>query len=344
MKLLVTGGLGFIGSNFVRHVLKSHPSWRVVNLDIRTYAGNPANLADVAGGLRYRWVRADIRDPHAAAECMRGVDAVVHFAAESHVDRSILDAASFVQTNVVGTHVLLEEARRAAVERFVHVSTDEVYGSVEKGFSREADPLEPNSPYAASKAAADLLVRSYCVTHKLPALITRSSNNFGPYQFPEKALPLLITNFFDDQPFPLYGDGMNVRDWVYVLDHVRALEFLLLKGRTGEVYNIGGMHAAPNKELIERVRKLMGKPASLVQPVPDRPGHDRRYALDCGKLKALGFKHAYPFDEALNLTIAWYRANEAWWRPLKKAGGYRKYYDRQYAARLGRHADPSSAR
>ncbi|MBI5209417.1 MAG: dTDP-glucose 4,6-dehydratase [Elusimicrobia bacterium] len=339
MRLLVTGGLGFIGSNFVRHVLKSHPSWTVVNIDVLTYAGNPANLADLARNPRYRWVRGDIRDPRAVAGCMEGADAVVHFAAESHVDRSILDASSFIETNVLGTNVLLDAARRLSVGRFVHVSTDEVYGSVEQGFSTEDDPLAPNSPYAASKAASDLLVRSYVVTHGLPAVITRASNNFGPYQYPEKALPLLITNFMDDLPFPLYGDGLNVRDWVYVLDHVRAVEFVLLKGKTGEAYNVGGTHSCTNKELIERVRGLMGKPASLVTPVPDRPGHDRRYALDCRKLTSLGFKHAHPFEAALAKTIAWYRANPAWWRPLKKAGGYKKYYDKQYAGRLvGRRA------
>ncbi len=336
MKLLVTGGLGFIGSNFIRHILERRKSWSVVNLDKRTYAGNPANLAEFARHPRYRWVRADIGDARAAERCMAGADAVVHFAAESHVDRSILDASAFIETNVAGTYVLLECARRLAVGRFLHVSTDEVYGSVPGGRqSMETDPLEPNSPYAASKAAADLLVRSFVATHGLPAIVTRASNNFGPYQFPEKALPLLITNLMQDQPFPLYGDGLNVRDWVYVTDHVRAIELVLLKGKDGEIYNIGGTHSCANRELVERVLGLMGKPETLIRPVPDRPGHDRRYALNCGKLrKNLGFKHAFGFEEALRRTIAWYRDHESWWRPLKKSVDYKGYYGRQYARGL----------
>jgi dTDP-glucose 4,6-dehydratase len=333
MRLLVTGGLGFIGSNFIRHVLASSPRVRVLNLDLRTYAGNPANLADLGKDARYRWVKGDIADPGVVGRCMEGIDAVVHFAAETHVDRSILDAAAFLRTNVVGTQVLLDAARRRKVGRFIHVSTDEVYGSVPKGLSREGDKLEPNSPYAASKAASDLLVRSYFVTHGFPALITRASNNFGPYQYPEKALPLMVTNWIDGLPFPLYGDGRQVRDWLYVLDHARAIALLLRKGQPGEIYNVGGSFSCANRELILRVRSLMGVPKSLVAPVPDRPGHDRRYALDCSKLRALGFKHAYGFEQALALTIEWYRGHEAWWRPLKGRGGYRDYYKKQYGGR-----------
>ena len=335
MRLLVTGGLGFIGSNFIRHVLAEHPGVRVVNLDLRTYAGNPANLADLRGNPRYRWIKGDIADPFIVKRCMAGADAVVHFAAETHVDRSILDAGAFLRTNVVGTDVLLRAALKNGVERFVHVGTDEVYGSVPRGFSTESDRLLPNSPYAASKAAGDLLARSYFVTHGLPVIVTRASNNFGPYQFPEKALPLMITNWIDDKPYPLYGDGRQVRDWLYVLDHVRALDLILRRGRPGEVYNVAGGYSCANRELVERVRRLMEKPRDLVKRVPDRPGHDRRYALNFSKLKKLGYRPAHGFGAALARTVDWYRGHETWWRPLKKDGGYRAYYRRQYAARLG---------
>ncbi|MDE2490320.1 MAG: dTDP-glucose 4,6-dehydratase [Elusimicrobia bacterium] len=331
-KVLVTGGLGFIGSNFVRRALSARPSWTIVDLDKRTYAGNPANVADLPRS-RHRWIKGDICDPKTVDKAMRGCELVVHFAAETHVDRSIHDASAFLRTNVVGTQVLLDAALRLGVRRFLHVSTDEVYGSVPKGFSREGDRLEPNSPYAASKAASDLLVRSYFVTHKAPVLTTRASNNYGPYQYPEKALPLMITNFMEDKPFPMYGDGRQVRDWLHAADHARAILTVLEKGALGEVYNIGGSYTCQNRELIERVLKLMGKPRSLVVPVEDRKGHDRRYALDCGKLLKLGFKHEYDFDKGLRETIAWYRDNERWWRPLKKAGGYRSYYKTQYKGR-----------
>ena len=331
MKVLVTGGLGFIGSNFIRAALKARPSWRVVNLDARTYAGNPANLADIKS--RYTWIKADIRDPKAVDRAMKGCELVVHFAVETHVDRSILDASAFLTTNVIGTQVLLDAALRRKVKRFLHVSTDEVYGSVDKGLSKEGDLLEPNSPYAASKAASDLLVRSYFVTHKAPVVTTRASNNYGPYQYPEKALPLMITNFMEDRPFPMYGDGRQVRDWLHVVDHARAILLVLEGGVLGGVYNIGGSYTCPNRELIERVLRLMGKPKSLITRVDDRKGHDRRYALDCSKLKRLGFRHAYDFDRGLRETIAWYLANERWWRPLKVGGGYRSYYRTQYKGR-----------
>ena len=337
MKLLVTGGLGFIGSNFVRHLLETRKDLQVVNLDLQTYAGNPANLADHAENPRYRWVKADIADPKAVEACFKGVDAVVHFAAESHVDRSILDPGVFLRTNVLGTQVLLDAAVRHQVPRFVHVSTDEVYGSVPKGRSREGDTLAPNSPYAASKAASDHLARAWHVTHGLPVVVTRASNNFGPYQYPEKALPLMITNWLEGLPFPLYGDGLQVRDWLFVLDHARAIEFLLEKGAPGETYNVGGTRSCTNRELIESVRGIMGVSKDLVRPVADRPGHDRRYALDCSKLLSLGFKHSADFETALRLTVDWYKAHEAWWRPLKRHGGYRSYYSKQYgAAKRGR--------
>jgi len=342
MRVLVTGGLGFIGSNFIRHMLAAQRRISIVNLDLCTYAGNPANLADIARDRRYRWVKGDIADPRAVDRCMKGAEAVVHFAAETHVDRSILDATAFLRTNVVGTLVLLDAALRHKVSRFVHIGTDEVYGSVARGRSREGDRLEPNSPYAASKAAADLLVRSYVVTHGLPAVITRASNNFGPYQHPEKALPLMITNWMDGEPFPLYGDGRNVRDWLFVLDHARAIALVLRRGRPGEIYNIGGTHCAANRELLEKVRSIMGVDPRLVRRVPDRPGHDRRYALNCGKLRALGFRHAYGFETALRQTVSWYREQQPWWRPLKQGGGFRAYYRRQYAVRLKEEASRRS--
>ncbi|MBI4377399.1 MAG: dTDP-glucose 4,6-dehydratase [Elusimicrobia bacterium] len=334
MKILVTGGLGFIGSNFIRHLLSRRKQASVVNLDALTYAGNPANLADLQDDPRYRWVKGDIADPKAVEAAMAGAEAVVHFAAETHVDRSILDASRFLRTNIVGSQVLFDAALRHEIGRFIHVSTDEVYGSVPKGFSKEGDRLEPNSPYAASKAASDLLARSYFVTHKLPVIVTRASNNFGPYQYPEKALPLMITNWMDGEPFPLYGDGLQVRDWLYVVDHARAIDLLIDKGQPGEIYNIGGTFHCNNRRIIEETRRLMGVSEGLVKPVADRPGHDRRYALDCRKLKALGFKHEYAFRQALAATVDWYRAHQSWWRPLKKRGGYKSYYSRQYGGRL----------
>ncbi len=331
MKILVTGGLGFIGSNFIRHILFAEKNIRVVNLDLQTYAGNPENLKDIAGDERYFWVRADISDPVLVAQAMAGCDAVVHFAAESHVDRSILDPGPFLKTNVIGTQVLLDAARAEKVARFIHVSTDEVYGSIPgKHRSTEKDGLFPNSPYAASKAASDCLARAAFVTHQLPVITTRASNNFGPYQYPEKALPLMITNFLEGKPYPLYGDGLNIRDWLYVKDHAEAIAFLLQKGTPGEIYNIGGETSLKNKEMVARVREIMKIPASMVTRVPDRPGHDRRYALNDSKLRRLGFKFKYPFEEALAQTIEWYKAREDWWRPLKQTGGYAAYYQKQY--------------
>ncbi|MCR4296362.1 MAG: dTDP-glucose 4,6-dehydratase [Elusimicrobia bacterium] len=326
MKVLVTGGLGFIGANFIRHLVKARPAWKLANLDKQTYAGNPANLA----GLKVLTVKKDICDAKAVDAAMKGADYVVHFAAETHVDRSILDAGAFLKTNILGTQVLLDAALRHQVKRFLHVSTDEVYGSIPKGYSKEGDHLEPNSPYAASKAASDLLVRSYFVTHKAPVLTTRASNNYGPYQYPEKALPLMITNFMEDKPFPQYGDGKQVRDWLHVRDHARAILTVLEKGTLGEVYNIGGSFTCQNRELIQKVLRLMKKPNGLVARVEDRKGHDRRYALDCAKLKRLGFKHEYDFERGLAQTIAWYMNHEAWWRPLKVAGGYRAYVKKAY--------------
>ena len=332
MRILVTGGMGFIGCNFVRHVLAAHPEDSIVNLDKLTYAGNPENLRDVEGSPRYRFVKGDIGHAALVREVMAGVDAVVHMAAETHVDKSNLGADDFLRTNVTGTFTLLEAARELKVGRFVAVSTDEVYGSIARGAAREIDPLNPSNPYSASKAAADLLARAYWTTHRLPLVITRSSNNFGPYQYPEKVIPLFITNALEDRPLPLYGDGKNVRDWLYVLDNCAAIDLVLRKGKDGEVYNIGGSTEVENIVLTRHILRLLGKPESLIAPVTDRPGHDRRYALDTAKIRALGWKPGHAFPEALRSTVEWYRTHDVWWRPIK-SGAFREYYEQQYARR-----------
>ena len=332
MKILVTGGAGFIGSNFVRHVLTAHPDDAVINFDKLTYAGNLENLRDVETDPRYRFVRGDIGDRAQVLEAMEGVDAVVHFAAETHVDRSNAGAAEFLSTNVTGTFTLLEAARELKVARFVAIGTDEVYGSIAKGAARELDPLNPSNPYSASKAAADLLARAYWTTHRLPVIVTRSSNNFGPYQYPEKVIPLFITNAIEDKPLPLYGDGKNVRDWLYVLDNCAAIDLVLRKGKEGEIYNIGGSHEVENIVLTRQVLHLVGKPETLITPVVDRPGHDRRYALDSGKAHGLGWKPTHTFPKALEATVSWYKEHEAWWKPIK-SGAFRTYYEKQYQSR-----------
>jgi dTDP-glucose 4,6-dehydratase len=332
MKILVTGGAGFIGSNFVRHVLAAHPGDSIVNLDKLTYAGNLENLRDVEADPRYRFVKADICDGAAVREALRGMDAVVHFAAETHVDRSNLGADDFLRTNVTGTFTLLEAARELRIGRFLAVGTDEVYGSIAAGAAREGDPLNPSNPYSASKAAADLLVRAYFTTHRLPVLITRSSNNFGPYQYPEKVIPLFVTNALEDRSLPLYGDGRQVRDWLYVLDNCAAIDLVLRRGMEGEIYNVGGAAEVQNVALTRRILALLGKPESLITPVADRPGHDRRYALDSAKIRTLGWTPATSFDAALAATVEWYRAHERWWKPIK-SGAFRQYYQTQYAAR-----------
>jgi dTDP-glucose 4,6-dehydratase len=318
--ILVTGGCGFIGSNFIRYLLETEPDARVVNLDALTYAGNPENLADLAAHPRYRFIHGDITDRTAVRAALQGADAVLNFAAESHVDRSIHDSGPFVRTNVLGTQVLLDAAREAKVRRFVQISTDEVYGSLgSTGQFTEATPLAPNSPYAASKAAADLLVRSYVHTFQLPALITRCSNNYGPYQYPEKLIPLFITNLLADQRVPVYGDGLNVRDWIHVRDHCAAVATVWHKGQVGEVYNIGGRCERTNLELTLALLQAVGKPQSLIQYVKDRPGHDRRYAIDCTKIeRELGWRPAIAFEQGLRQTVDWYRNNSAWVARLKK--------------------------
>jgi dTDP-glucose 4,6-dehydratase len=335
MKLLVTGGAGFIGSNFIRYLLAEHADIQVANLDALTYAGNLENLADVADSPRYRFVRGDICDAELVDGLLRDApDAVVHFAAESHVDRSIESAEPFLRANVLGTQVLLEAARRRGLPRLVHIGTDEVYGSAPDGVSFAEDaPLKPSSPYAASKAAADLLVLSYVHTYSFPALILRCSNNFGPYQFPEKLIPLMVANALDSKPLPVYGDGLQVRDWIYVEDHCRAIWRALAKGRVGEIYNIGGVAQKTNLEVVRTLLGLLGQPESLITFVADRPGHDRRYALDSAKLRAeLGWSPCHSFEEALERTVAWYRSHPDWLARCR-SGAYRDYYQRHYEKR-----------
>jgi dTDP-glucose 4,6-dehydratase len=332
VRLLVTGGAGFIGSNFIRHVLAAHAGDAVVNLDKLTYAGNPANLADLADDPRYTFVKGDICDAGLVRELARGVDAVVNFAAESHVDRSILEPDAFLRTGVHGVFTLLEAVRDLNVPRFVQISTDEVYGSIAEGSADEAAPLAPTSPYSAAKAGGDLLALAYAHTHGTPVLITRSSNNFGPCQYPEKVIPLFVTNALDGEPLPLYGDGKNVRDWLYVLDNCEAIDLVLRHGRDGEVYNIGGGHEVENVALTRDILRLTGKPETLIRRVKDRPGHDRRYSVDCTKVRGLGWRPRHAFADALAATVEWYRTHEAWWRPLK-SGEFKAYYERQYGHR-----------
>ncbi len=338
--VLLTGGAGFIGSNFVHMLTELRPDWRIVNLDALTYAGNAANLAEVEGRDEYHFVHGDIREP---ADVKKALDvageggrevSVVHMAAESHVDRSIEGGMPFVTTNVVGTQVMLDQCRDAGVARFVHVSTDEVYGSLgDEGFFTESTPLAPNSPYSASKAGSDLLVRAAHHTHGFETLITRCSNNYGPYQFPEKLLPLIIANAQEDKPLPIYGDGMYVRDWLFVRDHCEAILAVLEKGAAGEVYNIGGNNELPNLHLVKQVLEALGKPESLITFVKDRPGHDRRYAIDASKIRdELGWEPRYRFSEALPLTISWYQAQSEWLQGVR-SGAYRDYYQRQYETR-----------
>jgi dTDP-glucose 4,6-dehydratase len=319
MTMLVTGGAGFIGSNFIRHMLAEHPDTRIVNLDALTYAGNPESLRDVADNPNYTFVKGDICDPGAVAAVFRNhpIETVVHFAAESHVDRSIADGSTFVRTNVLGTFTLLDYAQKHGVRRFIHVSTDEVYGSTPEGSFVETDNLNPSSPYSSSKAGSDLLARSFFITHGLPVIVTRCTNNYGPYQFPEKLIPLFATNLLEGKKVPVYGSGKNIRDWLYVLDHCRAIDFVLQHGEPGEVYNIGGGAEKTNLEITAKILELLGKDESMIEHVPDRKGHDFRYSLDFGKLRDLGWKPAYSFDDALAATVAWYAENDWWWRPLK---------------------------
>lgn len=320
MNVLVTGGCGFIGSNFIRHILKRYPDCRVINLDDLTYAGNLDNLRDIKEGDRYTFVKGRVENAALVKDVIKGIDAVVHFAAESHVDRSIVDAQPFLITNVVGTYVMLEASRNASIKRFIHISTDEVYGSLgDTGKFKEDTPLRPNSPYSASKASADMLVRAYHETYGFPAIIVRPSNNYGPYQFPEKFIPLMITNLLDDRPIPVYGEGRNIRDWLYVEDNCRAIDLVLRKGRAGEIYNVGGNAEMRNIEIVKMVIGIMGKSEDLIAFVKDRPGHDYRYALDNSKIESeLGWGPSLDIEAGIRKTIDWYKDHQWWWRPLKE--------------------------
>ncbi len=322
--ILVTGGAGFIGSNFIHYMIKKYPAYKIINLDKLTYAGNLENLRDVESNPAYKFVKGDICDREAVEKIFSGnkIDAIVNFAAESHVDRSITDPGVFIQTDVYGTFVLLDAAKRYQAGVFLQISTDEVYGSIEKGSFKETDPLEPNSPYSASKTGAEMIVRSFNKTYGTPVLITRTTNNFGPYQYPEKLIPLFVTNLMDGKKVPLYGDGMNIRDWIYVTDNCEALDFVLHKGRTGEIYNIGAGNEKPNVWITEKLIELTGRDKSYIQPVADRLGHDRRYSVDCSKIKnELGWEARTDFSSALEKTVDWYKNNQSWWRPLKEHAG-----------------------
>ncbi len=332
--ILVTGGAGFIGSNFVRYMLNKYSDYRIIVLDALTYAGNRENLIEFEKSPRYLFYHGDISDAQVVDNLMSNVDAVVNFAAETHVDRSILEAGKFIDTDVRGTFVLLEAAKKYGIERFLHISTDEVYGSIENGSFKETDPLMPNSPYSASKAGGDLLVRSYFKTYGLPVLITRSSNNYGPYQYPEKLIPLFVTNAIDNLPLPLYGDGKNVRDWIYVEDNCAAIDLVLHKGEIGEIYNIGGGNERENIFITHFILDYLQKPKSLIKPVADRPGHDRRYSVDTSKIRALGWAPKWSLEDGLKQTIDWYVENEAWWRKIKeKQEEYKRFYEAHYANR-----------
>jgi dTDP-glucose 4,6-dehydratase len=334
-RALVTGGLGFIGSNFVRYLLNRYADVHVVNLDCQAYAGNPENLADIEGNPRYRFVKGDIRVAKEAAQALAGCDTIFHFAAQTHVDRSILSAEDFITTNVVGTQLLLEEARKIGLRRFIQISTDEVYGSIEKGTFQETAPLTPSSPYAASKACADLLIQAYHKTYGLATMITRCTNNFGPFQYPEKLIPLFITNALEGKSLPLYGDGLNVREWIYVLDHCEGLDLIWEKGEEGEIYNIGSGQSFSNLEMARRILQLLGKTESLIQFIKDRPAHDRRYALDTGKLQDLGWRPRFSFPEALRQTVEWYKTHSTWWQKLRQKGKeFQEYYQLQYGGKV----------
>jgi dTDP-glucose 4,6-dehydratase len=342
MRYLVTGGAGFIGSNFIRFLFNKYGDGaQVVNLDNLTYAGIRENLGEYEGKKNYRFLKGDIANPQDVAEAYKGVDGsgvdvVVNFAAETHVDRSLMEAGTFIETDVHGVLVLLEEARKHApkLRRFIQISTDEVYGSIETGSFRETDALNPRNPYSASKAGGDRMAYAYAQTYGLPVIVTRASNNFGPWQYPEKLIPLFVTNAIDDQPLPLYGDGKNVRDWLFVADHCAAVDFLIEHGTNSETYNIGGGNELENREITQRILKLTGKPDSLIKPVADRQGHDRRYSLSTEKLEKLGMRIRTDFGEALEQTVRWYVANEKWWRAIKeRSAEFKAFYEKQYGAR-----------
>ncbi|MEN6371396.1 MAG: dTDP-glucose 4,6-dehydratase [Armatimonadota bacterium] len=331
-RMLVTGGAGFIGSNYVRYALNKYPDYQITVLDALTYAGNLDNLADLSGP-RMDFIKGDIRNREDVDGPVHDADLVVNFAAESFVDRSILEPDSFITTDVLGTHVLLEAARKHGVERFLHVSTDEVYGDVAEGSSPETAPIRPNSPYSASKAGGDILARSYFVTYGLPVVITRGSNTYGPYQHPEKLIPLFISNAIDNKQLPVYGDGKQVRDWLHVMDHCLGIDTVLHNGVLGEAYNVGGGNERTNMEITSLILKYLDKPASLIKYVADRPGHDRRYSVDTAKLRGIGWKPQHPFEEGLKETVEWYRDNQAWWRKAKEQKEYQRFSEEWYEKR-----------
>ena len=333
--LLITGGAGFIGSNFVHYILEHHPDYRVVVFDKLTYAGNLDNVRDVAEDPRYAFVQGDIADSEQVDQVMREhrIDVIVNFAAETHVDRSLMEPGNFILTDVYGTYTLLEAAVKHGVERFHQVSTDEVYGEVAVGASKETDPLKTRSPYSASKAGADLMVEAYHVSFGVPTTITRGSNNIGPYQYPEKVVPLFVTNAIDDQPLPMYGDGLQMRDYQYVGDHCTGIDVVLHRGQPGEAYNLGTGIETRNIDMAGMILDMLGKPRSLIQHVTDRPGHDRRYALDCSKIEKLGWRSSYTFEEALERTVRWYSENDWWWRKVTTGQRYKEYYERNYGFR-----------
>jgi len=317
-RILITGGCGFIGSNFIRYILNTHPDYYIVNLDKLTYAGRLENLQDIADHPRYKFIKGDICDKNLVEGIIKDIDEVINFAAESHVDRSIVDPEEFLRTNIFGVYILLEAAKKYKIKKFIQIGTDEVYGSIKRGKFRETDRIAPSSPYSASKAGADLLCQSYFKTYGLPVIITRSSNNFGPFQFPEKVIPLFVTNLLRNKKVPLYGSGKNVRDWLYVLDNCQAIDFVLGKGKVGEIYNIGGGQEKQNIEITKTILKNLGKDESWIEYVTDRLGHDWRYALDCRKIEKLGWRPKYKFEEAIRETIEWYKNNQWWWKPLVK--------------------------
>jgi len=334
MKLLVTGGVGFIGSNFVHYILQEHSDWYVTNLDKLTYAGNLENLKDIENEPRYTFVKGDIADWGLVDSLLgRGFDVIVNFAAESHVDRSIMDSFPFLETNIKGTQTLLEVAKKYRTGKFIQISTDEVYGSRNEGYFNEESALSPSSPYAASKACADLMCLSFWKTHRVPVIITRCTNNFGPYQFPEKLIPLVITNALENKLVPVYGDGLNVRDWIYVINHCRAIDLVIQKGQTGQIYNIGGGNEKRNLDIIKLILEQLHKPKDLIQFVTDRPGHDRRYALDSTRInKELGWQPVYSFEATMAQTVDWYLANRTWWQRIK-GKEYADYYEKVYLKR-----------
>lgn len=332
-RVLVTGGAGFIGSNFVRYILGKRQDCEIIVLDALTYAGHMENLDDVKDDPRFSFVKGDIRNAEDVAGPVEQADIVINFAAESHVDRSIYDPEAFITTDVMGVYTLMEAARKYGVEKLIQISTDEVYGDVEEGFSKETDPVSPNSPYSATKTGGELLARAYWRTYEVPVVITRGSNTYGPYQQPEKLVPLFVSNAIDDKPLPVYGDGMQIRDWLHVLDHCSGVETVMDKGEPGEIYNIGGNNQRPNIDIINTILEVTGKGESLIKHVEDRPGHDRRYALDSTKLLNMGWPRVHDFESGMRETIRWYMNNEDWWRKIKDDAEHRKFSDQWYANR-----------